>query len=225
MSSSSQLREGFETGMCEWGWERKGAGGGLQGWRERGRAGGRVKRAEGSAGGSGEGPTGWGQAQQVGFMLARVAGSGSEGGGRQRGQEKCAGGGVVARLPGGKSSAGPAAAAHAMTDDSSHDHDHGTATTDASPYVTLVSSDGFTYTVSKDAASISGTLRNMISDTFEEGTTNTIRLHDIDAPVLDKVVEYLYYNEKYKDCVDVPDFHVPTEMALELLVAADFLHV
>lgn len=94
-----------------------------------------------------------------------------------------------------------------------------------SPYVTLISSDGFTYTVSKDAASISGTLRNMISDTFEEGTTNTIRLHDIDAPVLDKVVEYLYYNEKYKDCVDVPDFHVPTEMALELLVAADFLHV
>lgn len=94
-----------------------------------------------------------------------------------------------------------------------------------SAYVTLVSSDGFHFTVSKDAASISGTLKNMISDTFEEGTTNTIRLHDIDGSVLEKVVEYLYYNEKYKDCVDVPDFHVPTEMALELLVAADFLHV
>lgn len=74
--------------MCGWRWGRKGAGGGLLGWRERGRAGGRVKRAEGSAGGSGEGPTGWGQAQQVGFMLARVAGSGSEGGGEAAGTRK-----------------------------------------------------------------------------------------------------------------------------------------
>jgi elongin-C len=39
------------------------------------------------------------------------------------------------------------------------------------------------------------------------------------------VVEYLYYNAKYRDSVDVPEFSVPTEMALELLVAADFLHV
>lgn len=94
-----------------------------------------------------------------------------------------------------------------------------------SPYVTLISSDGFSFTVTKEAASTSGTLKNMISDTFEEGMTNTIKLHDIDGSILEKVVEYLYYNQKYKNCVDVPEFYVPTEMALELLVAADFLHV
>lgn len=94
-----------------------------------------------------------------------------------------------------------------------------------SAYVKLISSDGFQFIISKECASISGTLKNMISDTFEEGMTNTIKLHDIDGLVLEKIVEYLYYNYKYKDCVDVPEFIVPTEMALELLVAADFLHV
>lgn len=92
-------------------------------------------------------------------------------------------------------------------------------------YVRLVSNDGHTFVVSKDVASVSGTLQNMLSDTFEEGQTNTIKLHDIDGTVLEKVVEYLYYNRKWTDSVDVPEFAVPTEMALELLVAADFLHV
>lgn len=94
-----------------------------------------------------------------------------------------------------------------------------------SSYVKLISNDGFSFIISKETASISGTLKNMISDTFEEGMTNTIKLHDIDGQVLEKIVEYLYYNDKYKDCIDIPEFNVPIEMALELLVAADFLHV
>ncbi|KAG0684152.1 elongin C [Pichia californica] len=92
-------------------------------------------------------------------------------------------------------------------------------------YVKLISNDGFAFIINKETASISGTLKNMISDTFEEGLTNTIKLHEIDGSVLEKVVEYLYYNDKYKDCIDVPEFNVPTEMALELLVAADYLQV
>lgn len=111
-----------------------------------------------------------------------------------------------------------------MTDQAMEDHDSSQEIS-VSPYVKLISNDGFTFTISKQAASVSGTLKNMLSDTFEEGMTNTIKLHDIDGSVLEKVVEYLYYNQKYKDCVDVPEFSVPTEMALELLVAADFLHV
>jgi transcription elongation factor B subunit 1 len=98
-------------------------------------------------------------------------------------------------------------------------------TENASSYITLVSGDGFRFCISKEAASISGTLKNMLSETFEEGTTRTVQLPDIDGAVMEKVVEYLYYNAKYRDSVDVPEFSVPTEMALELLVAADFLHV
>jgi elongin-C len=41
--------------------------------------------------------------------------------------------------------------------------------------------------------------------------------------VLEKVCEYFYYNEKYKDAKDVPDLDIPAEMCLELLMAADYL--
>lgn len=42
--------------------------------------------------------------------------------------------------------------------------------------------------------------------------------------VLEKVCEYLYYNEKYKDAKDVPDMDIPPELCLELLMAADYLN-
>ena len=41
--------------------------------------------------------------------------------------------------------------------------------------------------------------------------------------VLEKVCEYFYYNEKYKDAKDVPDMDIPTELSIELLMAADYL--
>ena len=43
------------------------------------------------------------------------------------------------------------------------------------------------------------------------------------ALVLEKVCEYFYYNEKNKDAKDVPDMDIPTELSLELLIAADYL--
>lgn len=42
--------------------------------------------------------------------------------------------------------------------------------------------------------------------------------------MLEKVCEYLYYNEKHKDSKDVPDMELPTELCLELLMAADYLN-
>ena len=41
--------------------------------------------------------------------------------------------------------------------------------------------------------------------------------------VLEKVCEYLYYNEKHKESKDVPDMEIPPELCLELLMAADYL--
>lgn len=41
--------------------------------------------------------------------------------------------------------------------------------------------------------------------------------------VLEKVCEYLYFNEKMKEEKDVPDMEFPRELCLELLMAADFL--
>ncbi|GMM44738.1 elongin C [Pichia kluyveri] len=98
-----------------------------------------------------------------------------------------------------------------------------------SEYVTLVANDGYRVVVSKKAASASGTLQSMLSEAFEEGVTGTITLHELDGPVLEKVAEYLCYNNKWAtggtSSGDIPDFPLPTAMALELLVAADFLHL
>ena len=41
--------------------------------------------------------------------------------------------------------------------------------------------------------------------------------------ILEKVCEYLYYNEKHRDARDVPDMDIPPEICLELLMAADYL--
>lgn len=95
----------------------------------------------------------------------------------------------------------------------------------SSKYVTLVSSDNHKFVVLKDVALISPVLRS--SDEFEEGQTGRISL-DMDGEILEVVVEYLHYFYKYKDVEptgDVPEFKIPTHLALELLVKADFLDI
>jgi hypothetical protein len=42
--------------------------------------------------------------------------------------------------------------------------------------------------------------------------------------VLEKVCEYVYYNEKWRGQKNVPDMEIPPELCLELLMAADYLH-
>ena len=41
---------------------------------------------------------------------------------------------------------------------------------------------------------------------------------------MEKVCEYLYYNEKHRNAKDVPDMEIPPELCLELLMAADYLN-
>lgn len=41
--------------------------------------------------------------------------------------------------------------------------------------------------------------------------------------VLEKVCEYLYYNQKHTESKDVPDMEIQPELCLELLIAADYL--
>lgn len=92
-------------------------------------------------------------------------------------------------------------------------------------YVTLVSTDNHKFVVLKDVARISPVLRS--SDEFEEGHTGRISL-DMDGEILEVVVDYLHYFYKYKDQAEmaaVPEFKIPTHLALELLVKADFLDI
>ena len=94
-----------------------------------------------------------------------------------------------------------------------------------SGYGTLVSADGHRFVVLRDVALISSVLRN--TQGFEEGRTGKIKL-DMDGDILECIVEYLYYHYKYREQAEsgnIPEFNIPTHLALELLVKADYLDI
>lgn len=94
--------------------------------------------------------------------------------------------------------------------------------------VTLVSKDDKEYEISRSAAMVSPTLKAMIEGLFKE-SKGRIELKQFDSDILAKVVEYLNYNFKYsgisEDDDEIPEFEIPTEMSLELLLAADYLGI
>ncbi|CAF9936820.1 MAG: Transcription elongation factor B (SIII), polypeptide 1 (15kDa, elongin C) [Alectoria fallacina] len=110
----------------------------------------------------------------------------------------------------------------------------------SSPYVTLISNDGFEFIIRREAACVAGTIKKMLDpqsacalpfDVHAHAVIYTMRVtiltsqNNHSGVVLEKVCEYLYYNLKHKDEKDVPDMEIPPELCLELLMAADYLHV
>ncbi|MCJ1251750.1 hypothetical protein MMC30_008987 [Trapelia coarctata] len=96
-----------------------------------------------------------------------------------------------------------------------------------SEYVTLISNDGFGFIVRRDSACMAGAIKRMLDPTsgFAEAVTGRCLFENINGVVMEKVCEYLYYNDKHKDAKDVPDMEIPPELCLELLMAADYLNV
>lgn len=92
-------------------------------------------------------------------------------------------------------------------------------------YCTLISRDNFSFTILRSAAAVSGTLKSLLSSNFAESSTGVIRLESIDGVLLEKVCEYLYYHLAWRDAKEPPEFVIEPELALNLLVAADFLDV
>ncbi|KAK0740752.1 BTB/POZ protein [Schizothecium vesticola] len=93
----------------------------------------------------------------------------------------------------------------------------------ASKYVTLISADGFEFVVLREATLISPTIKGMLRSPFAESKTGRCEFPEINADVLDKVVEYFLYWHKNVDKPNVPDMDIPPEICLQLLQAADFL--
>ena len=93
-------------------------------------------------------------------------------------------------------------------------------------YITLLSNDGYKFIVDKKTAMISQTLRNMLygGGNFEEAKTKTLRLNNVRAPILERIIEYWHYRTQYSDHVDqLPKFEVDPSMAIELLNCAEYL--
>ncbi|GAO49568.1 putative transcriptional elongation regulator Elc1/Elongin C [Saitoella complicata NRRL Y-17804] len=104
------------------------------------------------------------------------------------------------------------------------------STEDQDKYVTLISSDGFSYVIKRSIAiAASGTLKSMLGEDsrFRESSEGRVTLDTIDGRLLEKICEYMHFSDKWRHTSvtgeDVPEFDIPPEMALELLVAADFL--
>ena len=69
-------------------------------------------------------------------------------------------------------------------------------------------------------------LRGMLESNFRESQDNTVRFPEISAPILEKVIEYMYYKDKHeKTSGKIPQFDIEPEMALELMLAANYFAV
>ncbi|KDQ55505.1 hypothetical protein JAAARDRAFT_159534 [Jaapia argillacea MUCL 33604] len=109
-----------------------------------------------------------------------------------------------------------------MTDDSTPKDD----------WVLITSADGFSFMVKRKVAMTSGTLKNMLNteSNFKEAVSNTCEMSETRGAVVEKLCEYMAYKAQYEQVPpkeDIPDFteRIPPEVALELLVAADYYEV
>jgi hypothetical protein len=103
--------------------------------------------------------------------------------------------------------------------------------------VKLISADGLEFIIPRSCAFNSGTLRSILSSPgqFTETIANQIHLKAINGIVLERVVQYLMYKDKYSKAeiltkdgkldisAGIPDFNISPDIALELLMASDFL--
>merc|ERR1719288_149557 len=93
-------------------------------------------------------------------------------------------------------------------------------------YVKLVSSDGHEFIIKTEHALVSGTIRSMLSGpgAFVENETNEVHFREIPSHVLQKVCLYLAYKTRYTNSsTEIPEFPIEPEIALELLMASNFL--
>ena len=70
---------------------------------------------------------------------------------------------------------------------------------------------------------VSGTIKAMLTGQFAE-SRGEINFPEISGVILEKVIKYLYYRVKYTNSqVPIPEFKIEPEVALELLMAANYL--
>jgi len=93
-------------------------------------------------------------------------------------------------------------------------------------YVKLISSDGHEFIVKREHALTSGTIKAMLSGPgqFAENEANEVNFREIPSHVLQKVCMYFTYKVRYTNSsTEIPEFPIAPEIALELLMAANFL--
>ncbi|XP_014940909.1 elongin-C-like [Acinonyx jubatus] len=97
--------------------------------------------------------------------------------------------------------------------------------------VISISSDGHEFVVKREHALTSGTIKTMSSgpghfavNETNEAPPNEVNFREIPSHVLSKVCMYFTYKVRYTNSfTEIPEFPIAPEIALELLVAENFL--
>ncbi|KAI7943363.1 hypothetical protein MJO29_013207 [Puccinia striiformis f. sp. tritici] len=105
-----------------------------------------------------------------------------------------------------------------------------------SKFVTIVSEEGFRFIIPKQAAVLSNTLKDMLSEDMGmlEAESGVVKLMH-SAPVVEKLCHYLLFRHHHLTALDGQsaskgsnhsfDDQIPIELALQLLECADFLDI
>mmetsp|Transcript_19179 Transcript_19179/g.33030 ORF Transcript_19179/g.33030 Transcript_19179/m.33030 type:complete len:102 (+) Transcript_19179:120-425(+) len=97
----------------------------------------------------------------------------------------------------------------------------------ATKTVKLVSAEGWEFIIDYKAACVSNTIRNMLSSqgSFTETELGEVKFPEISTPILEKTIQYFYYKLRHQNSTtkNIPEFKVAPAIALELLMAANFL--
>jgi transcription elongation factor B subunit 1 len=89
--------------------------------------------------------------------------------------------------------------------------------------IKLISGEGHEFFVDRRCAMVSGTIKAMLSGQFAE-SRGEVRFPEIPGVVLERVIQYLYYKVRHTHSSQrVPNFEVEPEIALELLMASNYL--
>lgn len=90
-------------------------------------------------------------------------------------------------------------------------------------YVKLISSEDQVFYVERTIAMVSGTIKAMLMGQFAE-SKGEIRFPEISSTILEKVIQYFHYKNKHMNSTKkIPEFKIEPELALELLMAANYL--
>ena len=91
-------------------------------------------------------------------------------------------------------------------------------------FVKLIGAEGHEFIVPRRVALVSNTMRAMLEGKFREADQGIIRFPDIAGHILEKVIQYLHYKVRYSESTArIPEFKIEPEIALELLVASNYL--
>lgn len=92
-------------------------------------------------------------------------------------------------------------------------------------YIILISAEGWEFYLEKQVAtSCSATICTTLEGGFREAEEGIVRFPDLAGYILERVVRYLHYKYQHSSSTSrIPDFIIEPEIALKLMIAAEYL--